>query len=390
MQRTIEATEVFERILDSTTRYVVNEGGTRSSKTYSFLQWLIAIYCLENTGKRIDIFRKHSATHVGAALDQFIEIADSLNLYDPKQHNKTLNHFHLNGNIIRFNGMDMSQKKRGVERDIAFINEANEFTVEDFRQIKIRTNGRIFIDFNPSEKFWVHKGEIPEDETTWIKSTYLDNPFLPQSLIDEIERMKYIDPDFWRVYGLGELGIPKEAVFPYWNTCPTTRGHRVGIGMDFGFTNDPTTLIELWQDGDDIILHEVLYQTGLTNPDIKNTIQSIYPELPYIVADSAEPKSIVELRRMGLKIIEAKKPNGSVQFGIDLLRRYRIHVTQSSKNVIRELESYKYKTDKFGEITNEPINANNHAIDAARYVAYHFLSNPGGGKYVIGGVKGIK
>ena len=384
----LTATKVFKRILNSHTRYVVNEGGTRSSKTYSFLQWLIAVYCMENYGKRIDIFRKHSATHVGAALDQFIEIADGLNLYDPRQHNKTLNHIVLNGNLIRFSGMDMSQKKRGVEREIAFINEANEFTLEDFRQIKIRTTERIFIDFNPSEKFWVHKGELNQSETTWIKSTYLDNPFLPQELIDEIERMKYIDPDFWRVYGLGELGIPKEAVYPYWNVTPTTRGERIGVGMDFGFTNDPTAIIELWKDGDDIILHEVAYQTGLTNPDITNVIKSIYTTPPTIVADSAEPKSIMELRRMGLKIIEAKKPNGSVQFGIDLLRRYRIHVTQGSKNIIRELESYKYKTDKFGEITNEPLDANNHALDAARYVAYHFLSNPGGGKYVIGGFGG--
>jgi len=388
MRLNIDVSNVFERILDTTSKYVVNVGGTRSSKTYSFLQWMVLIYCQNNKGKVIDIFRKHSASHIGAALDQLIEILIALDKYNAETHNKTLNHFRIDGNLIRFVGMDIAQKKRGVERDIALFNEANEFSLEDFRQVNIRTKERVFLDFNPSEKFWVHGDELPQDKTTWIKSTYLDNPFLPQHLIEAIERYKDIDPDFWRVYGLGELGIPKEAVFPYWNEVLEPRGTRLGIGLDFGFSNDPSALVEVWEDGEAITLHERMYQKGLSNSEIYNTIKSLYGTPPTIVADSSEPKSINELRQRGLSVIAANKPNGSVEYGLGLMKSRKILVTKSSINIIRELSSYKYKTDNMGNITNAPIDANNHAIDAARYVCFHFLRHIGVGKYVIGGLRG--
>ena len=387
MQVRIKATPVFRRIASSDKRFIVLQGGTRSSKTYSTLQWIILVYCQQNQNKVVTIARKTFPTLRMTAMRDFIEILVRSNLYNVSLHDRTNHTYNLNGNLIEFVGLDQPQKKRGAKRDLLFMNEANEFSFEDYFQLNTRTSERVILDFNPSEKFWAHEKLIGQDNVEFIKSTYLDNPFLEPALIAEIERMKLIDPDYWRVYGLGELGIPREAVYPYWNTCPEPRGERVAVGMDFGFANDPTAIVELWRDGDDLILHERLYRTGLTNPDIYREIKSIYDtERVTIVADSAEPKSIEELRRMGATIIAAKKAQGSVSAGIDLLRRYRLNVTQASPNIRRELESYRYKTDNMGNITNDVVDANNHALDAARYAALHFLARPNIGKYLVGGV----
>lgn len=387
MQVRIKATPVFRRIASTDKRFIVLQGGTRSSKTYSTLQWIILVYCQQNQNKVVTIARKTFPTLRMTAMRDFIEILVRSNMYNVSFHDRTNHTYNLNGNLIEFVGLDQPQKKRGAKRDLLFMNEANEFSFEDYFQLNTRTSERVILDFNPSEKFWAHEKLIGQDNVEFIKSTYLDNPFLEPALIAEIERMKLIDPDYWRVYGLGELGIPKEAVYPYWNTTPEPRGKRVGIGMDFGFANDPTTIVELWQDQDDLILHERLYRTGLTASDIFNEIKSIYEgERPSIVADNARPEVIEELRRRGLAVIAVSGQNKHIAPGIDLLRRYRLHVTTASPNTKRELESYRYKTDNMGNITNDPVDAHNHALDAARYAAMHFVARPNIGKYVIGGV----
>ena len=346
---------------------------------------------MQNTGKVVTVARKTFPTLRMTAMRDFIEILVKTNLYNVNDHDRTHNTYSLNGNLIEFVGLDQPQKKRGAKRDILFMNEANEFTWEDFFQLNTRTSERVFIDYNPSEKFWVHERVLNGSDCDFIKSTYLDNPFLEASIVAEIEKMKRIDPDYWRVYGLGELGIPREAVFPYWNETLEPRGKRIGIGMDFGFANDPTAVIELWQDGDDVILHERLYRTGLTGADIHNELKSIYDgERVTIVADNARPEIIEELRRRGLSVMPVSGAGKHIAPGIDLLRRFSINVTKASPNIKRELESYRYKTDNMGNITNEVVDAHNHAIDAARYAAMHFLAKPNVGRYVVGGVQGRK
>lgn len=383
----IQATTVFQNNWDASTRYVVNIGGSRSTKTYSILQLLI-VKALESTEPLvISIVRKSLPALRISVMRDFFNILRSLDLYDAELHNKTENTYQLNQSMVEFFSIDDAQKRRGTKRDILFVNEANELDWEDFFQLQIRTTTQIFLDFNPSETFWYNDQIQPREDVTTIHSTYKDNPYLNDDQVNEIERLQYTDKQYYQIYALGQFAGSFDRIYQYIpiDDIPTNVAKLVALGMDFGFTNDPTTLVEVWKDGrDGIYLNELIYEQGLTNGDIAALLgQYGVDKYIEIIADSAEPKSIEEIRRFGFNIKPAQKGPDSVNNGIDILKRHVIHVTKQSINLIKELNNYKWFTDKNNNKLNKPVDMFNHALDAVRYVALNKLKVSNQGNYNI-------
>ena len=385
MEVQIQASRVFEDNWNATSRYVVNVGGTRSTKTYSILQMLI-LKALQNK-VTISIVRKSLPSLKLSVLRDFIEILESMNLYDVELHNKTDNTFYIGESVIEFFSIDDAQKRRGSKRDILYINEANELTSEDYFQLQIRTTKQVFLDFNPSEVFWAVDELMPREDCTTIHSTFLDNPFLPEEQIEEIKRLKNTDPDYWAVYGLGEFGSGRKLVYHYNVVDEIPKPAKlIAVGLDWGFSNDPTAIVEVWQFIDELYFRELVYKTGLTNTDIHFQLQSLGIDRSIeIIADSADPKSIEELYRLKYNIKPAQKGPDSVLKGIDVLKRYKLNVLKTSVNITKELQNYKWVTDKNGNTLNQPVDQFNHGMDAIRYVALNKLGiKPKGSFYVKG------
>jgi phage terminase large subunit len=382
----IQATTVFEKNWEAKTRFVINIGGSRSTKTYSILQ-LIIVKALESEEPLvISIVRKSMPSLRISVLRDFFDILKSLDLYNVELHNKTENTYYLNNTLIEFFSIDDAQKRRGTKRDILFVNEANEINYEDFFQLNIRTTDQIFLDFNPSETFWYNDKLQHRDDVTTIHSTYKDNPYINEEQINEIERLQFTDNQYYQIYALGQFAGAIDLVYSYVvvDDIPTTQAKLVGLGMDWGYTNDPTTLIEVWKNGDSLYLNELLYDKGLTNQDIvKSMIDYGIDNYVDIIADSAEPKSIEEVRRLGFNIKPAQKGPDSIMNGIDILKRHKLHVTKQSINLIKELNTYKWVVDKNGNKLNRPIDMYNHALDAVRYIALNKLKTNNQGKYNI-------
>ena len=383
----IQATTVFQNNWEASTRYVVNIGGSRSTKTYSILQLLI-IKALESEAPLvISIVRKSLPALRISVMRDFFNILRSLDLYDAELHNKTENTYQLNQSMVEFFSIDDAQKRRGTKRDILFVNEANELDWEDFFQLQIRTTTQIFLDFNPSETFWYNDQIQPREDVTTIHSTYKDNPYLNDDQVNEIERLQYTDKQYYQIYALGQFAGSFDRIYQYIpiDDIPTNVAKLVALGMDFGFTNDPTTLVEVWKDGrDGIYLNELIYEQGLTNGDIAALLgQYGVDKYIEIIADSAEPKSIEEIRRFGFNIKPATKGPDSINNGIDILKRHVIHVTKQSVNLIKELNNYKWFTDKNNNKLNKPVDMFNHALDAVRYVALNKLKVSNQGNYNI-------
>ena len=380
--RDIKTNIIWKHLSNSNKRIVIEQGGTRSGKTYNILMWIIFNYCSNNKGKIITICRKTYPALRATAMRDFIDILRLNDLYDENSHNKSSSEFQLNGNTIEFISLDKPTKIRGRKRDLLYINEANEITFEDWQQLIFRTTGRIIIDYNPSDEFhFIYDKIKPRDDADFFITTYKNNPFLSDDIISEIERLKNIDPNYWKIYGLGEIGTSKSIIFRV-NDCvdiPDTATF-LSFGMDFGFTNDPTTLVGIWKQGDDLYLKEYLYKTGLTNRDIDNHLRSLEIGKKEIYADSSEPKSIEELYRMGWNIKPATKGQGSINIGIDMMKRYRINITSDSLNMIKEFKNYKWAEDKNWVVLNTPVDMFNHTIDAVRYALYDKLSRPNLGK----------
>jgi phage terminase large subunit len=366
-------------------RIQVHQGGTRSGKTYSLLLVLIELaYKNPNAGATITIARKTFPALRASVMRDFFEILNRENIYNEAHHNKSDATYILFGNLVEFISIDQAQKVRGRKRDVLFINEANELSLEDWRQLLIRTTGNILLDYNPSDEFhWLYEQVIPREDAAFFKTTYLDNPFLDEALVAEIERLKDADENFWRVYGLGERGQSRSTIFNHYiqteDVGPDWK--LLAYGLDFGYTNDPTAAVAVYTNGNQLLFDEVLYQSGLANRQIAKLLD--VGKAP-IIADSAEPKSIDELHGYGLNVHAARKGPDSVRSGIQYLHSKPLYVTARSVNLLKELRNYKWREDKNGRILNEPVDAFNHAIDAARYAATFNLSNPNFGRYRIG------
>ena len=384
MKINLKTNIVFENLVDSDKKIIINQGGTRSGKTFNILLYIIFYYCLNNSNKTITICRKTYPALRATVLRDFINILREHNLYSEDNHNKSSSEYNLFGNLIEFISLDQPVKVRGRKRHLLFINEANELFWEDWQQLLFRTSDKIILDYNPSEEYhWIYDKIIPREDAHFLKTNYKDNPFLEQSLIDEIERLKYTDEQYWQIYGLGEKGISKATIFNYveCNQVPF-EAEVVSFGMDFGFTNDPTALVKVSKLDNNLYIEELLYRTMMTTGDIHNFLKGKVNREP-IYADSSEPRIIEELRRMGWSIRASLKGRDSVNAGIDLLKRFKIHIHKDSTNAIQEFRNYKWLEDKTGKLTNKPEDKNNHIADAVRYATYSILSKPNFGKYAI-------
>ena len=380
----IETNKVFGHLLRSTKKIIVEQGGTRSGKTYNILLWIIFKYTEQETDKTITICRKSFPSLRASVMRDFFDILRDHDLYQEEHHNKSNHEYYLNGNLVEFISLDQPQKIRGRKRNLLYINEANELYYEDWQQLIFRTDGRIILDYNPSDSFhWIYDRVIPRDDCDFYQTTYKDNPFLDASIKNEIERLKDTDEDYWRIYGLGERGASRATVFQF-QIAEEPKGQLISLGLDFGFTNDPTALVKVFKDGENLYIQELLYHTNLTNQDISEKLSQLgLTRFDEIWADSAEPKSIEELHRMGWNIKPTAKGADSVMAGIDILKRHKIFLIKGNHNTLREFQNYKWQEDKNGNLLNRPIDAFNHAIDATRYATFNRLSRPNYGRYAI-------
>jgi phage terminase large subunit len=378
----IQTNKVFRHLEESTAKIVVQQGGTRSGKTFNILLWIIFAYCQRNEGKIITICRKSFPALRGTVMRDFFQILKDHDIYSEDYHSKSNNEYRLNENTIEFISLDMPQKIRGRKRDLLFCNEANELTQEDWTQLLFRTNEKVILDYNPSEEFhWIYDQVLPRDDVDFFQTTYKDNPFLGDVIKEEIERLKGIDENYWRVYGLGERGQARSLVYTFSTTKEIPKEAKlVSYGLDFGYSSDPTCLVRTYILGDDMYVDELLYRTGMTNQDIANEMKVLgLDRSNEIYADSAEPKSIEEIYRMGWNVKPTIK--GSINIGIDIIRRYKLIATESSFNLIKELRNYKYIEDKNGILTNKPVDNFNHALDALRYSVVNKISKSHLGRY---------
>lgn len=275
----------------------------------------------------------------------------------------------VSGSTIQFKSFIDFQDAKSGKRDYSFFNEVNGIPKPIFDEVHLRTRIRTFVDYNPNERFWIHD-YIGKEDVKFIRSWHEHNPFLTDKIRDKIEGLKDIDPELYKVYGRGQTGKIEGLVFRNWQESKEVPqgAEYIGTGMDFGFTNDPTAVVSVWKYNGELYLREELYKHGLTNYDIANHID----KKDKYIADSSEPKSIEELRRLGLKIEGADKGRDSVNSSIDILKRFKLNVI--GQNLSKELRAYKWKVDRrTNEPTNDPVDFMNHAIDALRYVALNKL-----------------
>ena len=375
---TIQTTRVYAEIqsaINNGFTTVSLQGSSRSSKTYNTLIWLV-IYCLMHHYTRLSIVRATLPAIKGSVYIDFKEILLRLGVWNDKAMNKSeMVYTFSNGSWVEFFSTDNEQKLRGRKRDILFVNEANELSFIEWQQLKMRTTKYTILDYNPSfsDEHWIC--QVNADERTYhFISTYKDNPFLEQSIIEEIESLKYKNQSLWQVYGLGMQAIVEGLIFrdvEYIEDIPPQVRKR-WRGMDFGFTNDPTAIVTVGVDGDNLYIDEVAYATQMLSSDIIRTLKAQDEPLE-VIAESADPRLIQEIYRAGINIHPVKKFQGSVDAGIQKMLQYKLHITKRSANIIKEQKNYTYRQDKEGKWLNEPIDAYNHAMDAVRYVVMQKL-----------------
>jgi phage terminase large subunit len=358
------------KAFDSGYRIIVNQGGTRSGKTFSITELMIALACRAKYSISIcSVAFPHLRK---GAMRDWRKIMEDFGLYDPKQHMKTEQLYtYPTGSYIEFFSVDNQLKVRGPGRDILFINEANIINYETFRQLLLRTKRAIFIDYNPADEFhWIYDKVLTRPDCYFIKSTYNDNPFIPKEQRSEIESYKDADPNFWRIYGEGERGHSEGIIFTHWQPFSAEIPGEIGYGLDFGY-NNPTALCRVVQFAGGIQVTEEFYQSKVTNNDLIEVLKQLVSPYDPIYCDAAEPQRIEEIKRAGFKALPANK---DVKAGIDFIKSRKLFIHQGSVNLLKEIKSYKFKVNKnkVGNTPEEPLKLNDHACDAMRYAAISF------------------
>jgi phage terminase large subunit len=370
-------------------RIKVVRGGTSAGKTFGILPLLID-KAMREPMLEISVVSESIPHLRRGALKDFLKIMMSLGRYKDDQFNKsTLKYNFQNGSYIEFFSADQPDKLRGARRNILYVNECNNIEFDAYYQMAIRTSGDIWLDYNPASTFWVDKEILTQPDVDFITLTYLDNEALSDTIIKEIESAKIKAltstywANWWQVYGLGQTGSLEGVCITDWNEIDLPADARIlCAGMDFGYTNDPTTLVLMYKYNDAYIFDEVIYKKGLLNSEISNLLKS-NNITDIIYADSAEPKSIAELKSYGHQVLPVSKGKDSITYGISLINQNKIYITSRSKNLINELRNYIWLTDKSGVKMNKPIDAFNHCVDAARYAIMSQLENPNKGSYYI-------
>jgi phage terminase large subunit len=364
-------TTSINKILALKKRIKIIQGGTSAGKTFGILPILID-RAAKIPNLEISVVSESIPHLKRGALKDFIKIMRWTNRYSDDQFNKSDRIYKFkNGSYIEFFSADDSSKLRGARRDILYINECNNVTFESYNELAIRTNKEVYLDFNPANEFWVHKELKDEADADFIILTYKDNEALDNGIVQQIEKNRdkaatsNYWANWWRVYGLGEVGSLEGVIFDNWKEIDKVpaEARLIGIGLDFGYSNDPTAAIEVYNWNGKRIVNELVYQTGMLNSDIAKRL----PAGVTIYADSSEPKSIDEIRRYGKMIKGATKGTDSIKYGIDVMQQQEYLVTKQSTNLIKELRAYCWDRTKDGTKLNRPIDYLNHAIDALRY-----------------------
>jgi len=328
----------------------------------------MVINILNQEDKVYSIVRKTLPALKGSVLRDLKDILIRLELYDSNKWHSVDGYVQIGSNIIEWISCDDETKLRGRKRDICFVNEATEISYDEYVQLSLRTSERMIMDFNPSLwQSWLYDLE-EQDDTFYTITTYKDNIFLPQQQVEEIEKLKTRDPNLWRVFGLGQKGVPTRVVFnhqQFYSELPPS-AKLIGYGIDFGFS-DPCTLIKVHKDGDSIYCEELLYLRNVTIPDFIYKIKDLGVNLTDdFICDSANPQAIAEMSRNGINAKPVKKD--TILSGIDQIKRCNFFVHDNSKNLQEELNSYVWKTNKDGNNLDEPEDKNNHLIDPIRYL----------------------
>lgn len=382
MNITIDTTVTFDNLLNSKKRITQHIGGTRSGKTYAILQWLI-VRCLQEK-LDVTVVRRTVPSLKRSVIKDFKDILTTLGIWETERYNISDRIFYFgNGSTLSFINTDDPEKLRGVKSDVLFIDEASEIDEESYFQLSIRCTGDIVLAYNPtvSPYHWLRE----QDDVERFITTYKDNPYLPQEMIKAIEDLEWKNPKYWSIYGKGEFAPNDKAIFTFQIVDENPIEELIAMGLDFGFSNDPTALVAVHKKGDMLYVRELLYEKGMVTKDIIDKLDELNVADTEIWADSAEPRLIEEIYRSGFNIKPVKKGPDSVRFGIGVLQNYGICVPRSSQNLINELYSYQWATDKYGIALDKPEGGLDHLIDGLRYVAMSRLSikQQNKGKYTL-------
>lgn len=361
-----KTSELYLANLNATEDLVINQGGTSSGKTVAILQALFSIAIREKcdilvVGQSIPNLKVGALKDAQDIIDRSEELKQLILSFNITDRLYTFS----SGSTLQFKSFINFQDAKSGKRDYTFFNEVNGIPKPIFDEIYLRTRIRTFADYNPNEEFYIHSF-IGKPGVRFLRTWHEHNPFLSQKIRDKIEGLKDEDEELWKVYARGMTGKIEGLVFRKWKQAESVPegAEYIGSGLDFGFTNDPTAGLDVYRVENDLYVVETLYQTGLTNPDIYRLLEKTHR----YIADSAEPKSIEELKRMGLKVEGATKGPDSITSSIDILKRFNINLI--GHNLVKEFKSYKWKVDKrTNEPTNDPVDFMNHLIDSLRYVA---------------------
>ena len=360
------------------------QGGSSAGKTFAIIPILIDI-ASEIPLSEISVVAESIPHLKRGAMKDFKKImVETGRFFDDRWNATDFKYTFANGSQIEFFSADNDAKLRGARRDWLYMNEANNMNFHSYTELASRTKKGVYLDWNPTNPFWFHDELINDSDVDFLIINYLDNEACPESALNFINKAKQkadLGSGFWtnwyRVYGLGEIGSLEGVVFNNWTQCDTIpkESEFISYGLDWGFTNDPTSLIAAYRYEGKIYVDELLYQTQLTNSNIVSHLKQIgVTPSQCIVADSAEPKSIQDLTNAGFYVEPARKGPDSIKASIDRLQQYEIVVTKNSLNLIKELRQYKWAKDREGKALNAPEDVMNHAIDCLRYIGLNKLS----------------
>ncbi len=392
-------TTAIDKIGEMYARKKVIQGGTSAGKTYAIIPILID-RCAKEPKLKVTVVAETIPAVKDGAVDIFKTVMQDIgDWHEDRWKSNPMQYTFANGSRIQFKAFDtVGKAKASGKRDILFINEGNHIPYPIADALMIRSK-EVYIDYNPDEEFWAHTEVLTEPNSDFLQLTYKDNEALPPETLEDllIKRDKaFFNPNlpidklfedsniknkywanWWKVYGLGLVGVLEGVIFQNWQTIAGVPegAELVGRGIDFGFTNDPTTIVELWRYNGKLIWNELLYQKGLTNPVVAKIMkQQGVKRNDYVCADSSEPKSIAEINQYGFSVKGSEKGKDSINYGINILQEQEFYVTEKSVNMIKELRRYCWDTDRNGNRLNRPVDAWNHCIDPMRYVAVAKLS----------------
>ena len=385
MRLQIKGNRLLNEMLQTDKRFVLNVGGSRSGKTYSILQYLL-VYCLKNKDKTVTIARKTFPSLRLGAMREFIQMLKDYEIYKEEHHNKTNNFYTLNSNTIQFISIDQSIKLRGLKHDMIFIDEVNEISKEEADQLFMRTTERIIMAQNPSDALHFSLKLMANPDCLYLHSTFRDNPFLEQSIINQILSYKDTDEDQWSVYGLGLPAKNNELVYnsySYWSSEDELyeideegkqhpKFEDVVIGCDWGYQH-PSAIVKVWIDSNykRVWVKELIHESYLTTDDlIQKMKQSEIPDGIKLFGDSAEPKTIEAVRRAGFDITSSMK---EVKQGIDCMKSYKMFIHSDSIKTLDELRKYKWRMVNEMK-TDEPIKLFDDGLSATRYAVYTYTT----------------